>query len=251
MNSNDEYPPEIEDGLDVLDSTFQEKKRREELWQMEQEEILARYEEHWAQEYSSTFKEKVKDKTYRSDFISRFASLDTWLLYKEALAVVHFAEPAYFENVQAVCEGYYGYQLPQVNAAVGFSLKVLNPDVKPVDWRVNPKQFIKWAQQKNWDLPADLIEAMSIREEGFDNQKVHGNTIRNAEKRQLCLQAAIAVMAAVPEKCKKKGKYDHNEIVRQIEVFSDQLFGKYEDPPRGPDSIRKYIKEALEMIPEK
>ncbi len=209
-----------------------------------------------ARQYAIEHKTLVYDLSYRKRFYGRFIHLDTWLLFNEAVPIYFCYEPQYWIS------GYCAYieesiqLLRQIAAGAGYTLNVLNPSAERIEWRVKPKEFIKWVADKDFDTPVELADIFGLDAEGKSQQKIgdyktHGNTEHHAQRREKILAAALAVLSAVPDKCQNKGKISSSAIADQIELFGDHVYGQYEDPPLSRRTTIDTISKALKLIPEK
>lgn len=69
---------------------------------------------------------------------------------------------------------------------------------------------------------------------------VHGNTIRNAEKREQVLAAALHVLFAQPARCK-----DARSLAQEIEAASARIWPVSRVPPMEPRSMEDLLQKAL------
>ncbi|RRQ22448.1 hypothetical protein [Thiohalobacter thiocyanaticus] len=95
------------------------------------------------------------------------------------------------------------------------------------------KTVMHWAKKKGLDLPSDLLSAMGHKP--VEDKPVHGNALKNAEKRQAVLGAAVAALVKYPAQCKDRGgKPTGRQIATVLEQHQANLF------PEGlaPFSVR-------------
>ncbi len=245
---NEDFDEDYED-LKIKEAIFEYNQRSKDLWEREKEEYLAEQEEALARQYVENYPHLVGDKNYRRGLFSKFSKLDSWLLYSEALALVHCAEPIYFSRVAYLCSDYSELQLPQVKAAAGVSLKVINQSLDVESWRVKPEDFLKWAYKKGWDLPPDLLEVMglSLQRKSFKVYSGHPNAEHHAQRRESVLKAALAVLVAYPDKCRIRGKVSATAIASLIEQKSPIWF-EDNDVPLSDREVKKLINGAINTL---
>ncbi|MFZ5621440.1 MAG: hypothetical protein ACOY5W_10490 [Pseudomonadota bacterium] len=85
------------------------------------------------------------------------------------------------------------------------------------------KEVIMWAKKKSLEIPPALLAAMGHKPP--EDKPVHGNALKNAEKRQQVLGAAIAALVRYPAQCKDRGeKPTGTQIAKVLEQQQTTLF---------------------------
>lgn len=79
-------------------------------------------------------------------------------------------------------------------------------------------------------------------------KKIHGNTVSNASKREQILGAAVAVMAAFPENCKRGNKYSGKKITDEIEKRAKIWWPDEYEPPLQSRQIAELINDYLRTL---
>lgn len=101
------------------------------------------------------------------------------------------------------------------------------------------KDVIQWAKKKGLEVPPPLLAAMGHKP--TEDKPVHGNALKNAEKRQQVLGAAIAALVKYPAQCKDRGeKATGAQIAKVLEQQQAILF---------PDGIAPFsIRTMADLI---
>lgn len=207
------------------------------------------------EECRQSYEQRLKDPDALRTFMEECTGLDSWLLYSEALPFCQGIDHREWNQVRGLHFDWQAKVISLIKASIGISLKVINPDAEEGDLRVKPKVFVKWLHSKDLrphpELEAVLKMAYSAEKQSKNQMySQHGNAELHAQKREKVLAAAIAVMAAVPEKCQTNGKFTGSAISNQIDVFSTQVYGAGEDAPLGTRKVTEIISNALKLIPD-
>lgn len=208
------------------------------------------------EECRQSYEQRFKDPDALRIFMEECTQLDSWLLYSEALPFCQGVDPREWRHVREDCLDWQAQVIRLIKASIGTSLKVINPEVEEGSLRVKPKVFVQWLHNKNINLHPELEAALGV---SFSTEKApkkkgyreHGNAEFHAQRREKVLAAAIAVMAAAPDNCKVNNKFSGSAISSQIDRFSDQVYGPYEEPPLGTRKTEEIINKALKLIPDK
>lgn len=212
-------------------------------------ELEADHELEEAAAFVREYGEFIEDSHSRRCFFEGYFKFDSWLLFDEALAIYYCVDPRFIDPVARVYSlGYYELRA-HVDAAVGVTLKVLNPNAPKDEWRVTPRGFVHWLISKGLEVPPELMQLFGGRPAKPKNSN-HPNAERHAQRREQVLAAALAVMASVPGKCKKNGKFSPTAIATQIDLFSKYVYGEYEESPLSERRTKEIISEAINLIPE-
>ena len=111
--------------------------------------------------------------------------------------------------------------------------------------RVLAKEVMKWAVGKDIEVPEPLLLATGLKAK--KGEKVHGNTIKNAEKREKVLGAAMVALIRYPSQCKDRGdKFTGKQIATILEQYQGNLFSEGVAPyciRTMGDIINKYLPE--------
>jgi hypothetical protein len=113
------------------------------------------------------------------------------------------------------------------------------------------------------DLPEDSIfvvttsairkfeQSLNDDQEGITTKKVHGNSERNARKREEDLGAALAVLAKWPENCQAGSGSIKATKIRELIESKGYLFWREDgDPPLKTSEIENLIREWLRKTGE-
>lgn len=184
-------------------------------------------------------------------FYTEKTLLDTWLLNSEAIPFLLGVEPSQWINIKGMHLKFIRELAPLIKASAGMTLKVINPDAKEKDWRVKPKEFVKWLHSKGIRPRQELEEVLKlkftknvVKEESSYSD--HPNAEHHAQKRQKVLEAALAILANYPEQCMDKGKVSGTVIARIMEEKSPLWF-KNDDIPLSARKVRDLINQALKL----
>jgi hypothetical protein len=208
------------------------------------------------EECRQSYEQRLKDPDTLRMFMEECTGLDSWLLYSEALPFCQGVDHREWSQVRELHLDWQAQVIRLIKASIGTSLKVINPEAEDGGLRVKPKVFVQWLHSKgirpHSELEVVLAMAYSAEKKSKDEKySKHGNAEFHAQRREKVLAAAIAVMAAVPEKCKRDGEFSGSTIAEQIDVFSTQVYGIGEDAPLGSRKVTEIISKALKLIPDK
>lgn len=107
------------------------------------------------------------------------------------------------------------------------------------------KELIPWAKAKGLAIPDELLAATGQRPP--IEKPVHGNALKNAERRQQVLGAAIAALIKYPAQCKDRGeKPTGTQIAKVLEQQQTNLFAD----GVAPLSIRTMAELINEYLPK-
>lgn len=194
---------------------------------------------------------RMDDEDYMDSFVDDCLKMETWLLYSEALAVCQGWTPEPNRNAPYCVSDWAQVLKKQAEASQHTSLPLLNPQDKPAQWRVKPKAFITWLRKKNLhpirevDASIDRVLAEQSPTKTVDSDaEPNKYAERHAVNREAVLHAAVAVLAAFPEQCRKNGKVTASAVVNQIEEKSPLWFGS-EDLPLGRRTMQDIISKAI------
>lgn len=208
-----------------------------------------------AKEQSKINKQKhlalVEDPDALRIFYEDVTRLDTWLLYSEAIPYCRAVEPSQWSSIEHGYRHWTDQLKPLMKASVGDTLKVINPDAKEKDWRVKPKEFVKWLHSKGMRPRKELEDVLKLKfttneAKNESNYSEHPNAEHHAQKRQQILEAALAILANYPDQCMDKGKVSGAAIARIMEEKSTLWF-KYDDIPLSVRKVRELINQALKL----
>lgn len=180
-------------------------------------------------------------------FYEDVARLDTWLLHSEAIPYCRAVEPSQWSSIEHGYRDWTDKLTPLIKAGVGVTLMVINPDAKEKDWRVKPKEFVKWLHSKGMRPRKELEDVLSIQYKVKKEIKtsVHQNVEVNAQKREQILFAALSVLSRWPDECKKKnGQISASAIANLIEQKSIIWFG-YDELPLEKRGMINLISKSL------
>lgn len=91
--------------------------------------------------------------------------------------------------------------------------------------QISARDVMQWAKKKRLDVPPALLEAMG--DKPAEDKPAHGNALKNADKRQAVLGAAVAALAQYPAQCKDRGgKYTGRQIAAFLEQRQADLFAE-------------------------
>lgn len=208
------------------------------------------------EECRQSYEQRLKDPDLLRIFMEECTQLDSWLLYSEALPFCQGVDPREWRHVREDCLEWQAQVIRLIKASIGTSLKVINPEAEEGSLRVKPKVFVQWLHGKGMRPLPELERVLGVE---FSTEKKpknkeyskHGNAEFHAQRRAKVLAAAIAVMAAVPDKCKKNDRFSGSAISGQIDEFADKVYGPYEEPPLDIRKTRDIINQALRLIPDK
>lgn len=194
---------------------------------------------------------RMEDQGYMDSFIAECLEMETWLLYSEALAVCQGWTPSTNQNEHYCVSNWAKAVKKQAEASQFTSLPLLNPQDKPAEWRVKPKALINWLRKKRLEPITEVdtsidrvIAEQSANKTVTTDAEPNKYTERHAVNREAILHAAVAVLAAFPEQCRKNGKVSASAVVNQIEERSPLWFG-HDDPPLGRRAMQDLISKAI------
>lgn len=96
--------------------------------------------------------EKEKLAAKRRTLYAKWCLRDTWLLESEAIPLTSGIEPSWMLTIlDGVAD-----LLPLAKSCVGVSLKIRNPTDAPGKWLVTPADWVRWLQEKNYPVNAEL-----------------------------------------------------------------------------------------------
>jgi hypothetical protein len=184
-------------------------------------------------------------------FYEDLARLDTWLLHSEAIPYCRAVEPSQWSSIEHGYRDWTDKLTPLIKAGVGATLMVINPDAKEKDWRVKPKEFVKWLHSKGMRPRKELEDVLKLKfttneAKNESSYSEHPNAEHDAQKRQQILEAALAILANYPDQCMDKGKVSGAAIARIMEEKSTLWF-KYDDIPLSVRKVRELINQALKL----
>lgn len=178
-------------------------------------------------------------------FLAPFLKLDSWELFAEAVPIClgYDVNDAKSGCVQSKSE--YQALMRLVRSSVGVSLKVLNPEEKDIKWRVQPKAFLRWLDNKGVQ-PISKLSGFFLEESKVDNKFVSAaQSERHAVKREEVYIAVIAILANFNDQCRNsKGEVSPTNIERIMSEKSPLWFGENE-PPLSPRVIKDLISRAI------
>ena len=100
--------------------------------------------------------------------------------------------------------------------------------------------LIKWCEQIEINKPLFLCPELRRTKK---NTKPHGNTERNAQNRERCLGAALAVIFRFPENCQ-----DAEKITRTVEEKALLFWPDEGEPPLKHEPLVKLIRKHLKPV---
>lgn len=208
------------------------------------------------EECRQSYEQRLKDPDLLRIFMEECTQLDSWLLYSEALPFCQGVDPREWRQVRELHMAWQAQVIRLIKASIGTSLKAINPEAEEGSLQVKPKVFVQWLHSKEMrplpELESVLGVELSAEKKSKNNEyNPHGNAEIHAQRREKVLAAAVAVMAAVPDKCKRNGKVAGSAIAEQIDVFSTQVYGVGEEAPLGSRKVAEIISKALKLIPDK
>ena len=208
------------------------------------------------EECRQSYEQRLQDPDALKSFMEECAGLDSWLLYSEALPYCQGVDPREWRHVREGCLDWQAQVIRLIKAGIGISLKVINSAAEEGSLRVKPKVFVQWLHSNGIRPHPELEAVLGVEfsaEKKAKNKKYsqHGNTEFHAQRREKVLAAAVAVLAAVPDKCKRNGKISGSAISEQIDVFSTHVYGVGEEAPLGSRKVTEIISKALKLIPDK
>jgi hypothetical protein len=110
--------------------------------------------------------------------------------------------------------------------------------------RYEAKGVMVWARRKGLDIPSALLEAM-----GFSEQKsskpIHGNKLKNLEKREKVLGAAIKALAHYSAQCKDRGDTFTGTSIANFLEQRPELFFEEGVPPYTVRVMAEHINQYL------
>jgi hypothetical protein len=176
-------------------------------------------------------------------FVEPYLKLDSWFLFSIAIPVC-LGYPVDKINLARMTVDYKDAE-NQVRAALGVSLKLINPEEKEDQWRVDPKLFVKWMVEKRIGalkaIQNYLLEDPEVRNLAVSSTQSE----RHSAKREQIYIAAISILVNFPDQCIGKGnKISATEIARVMEEKSPLWFGD-EEPPLSSRVIKDVISKAI------
>ena len=184
----------------------------------------------------------------RCDFFGVVLKLDTWLLYKEAIPHCTGCHKHWWRDVRAEIYSDWAEKVERlIDSPANKSLNILNPSDRKEDWRVKPKEFVKWLLDNGVQPRPELVVLLGLdsQSKAISQKSTHGNSERNAQTREQVLAAAFALLVNYPNKCESRGKISVPQIVRLMEEKSPILFQEGDLPlasRTAEDLLRKAIK---------
>ena len=166
----------------------------------------------------------------------KWVAKETWLLKNEAIPLLCGLNPESGLNVDLSRQNEL-WEHAQHCVAQGL-LSVLEPDSDPESWRVRPQDVYKWAAISRIEIPEALSTIMTFvmsvlkksdSERPVDNinYATEDNLHRSDNDRERILGAALAILAAYPEKCRnEKGQVDINRIIEILEDKGEFWFSE-------------------------
>lgn len=208
-------------------------------------EGLTNHSESCRQAAIDRYNQRIKSTEHLTSFFESHLKKDSWLVFDEAIPISNGIAPNEAGSIELYSKTWYRELKDLALAAQGNkTLSIINHESKPKQWRVTPKAFVKWALEKEININPVLVEVIKLEKKTPSFKKAHGNTESNAQKRESILVAALAVLAAYPDKCKLNGKVSAAKIADQIEQKSDIWFG-YDDIPLKRRGVEDLIRKAL------
>ncbi|GAA0200858.1 hypothetical protein GCM10009123_05250 [Kangiella japonica] len=180
-----------------------------------------------------------------------FFKKDTLMVMTEALPLLHGIYPPDWQSLQK--EYYSGEILELIEADRYASLKVINGYKRKGLWRVNTKEFFKWADTKGLLKAKGLIEALKntkglSKPKGKNNtNKPHKNAENNALAREVLYKAAISALISYPDDCKYGKNFSASSVAKVIEENSIQWWPDG-NIPFEPETIKRLLREAMKNI---
>lgn len=104
---------------------------------------------------------------------------------------------------------------------------------------------VAWAQKKHLEVPSALLKAMGYT--AREDKPVHGNAVRNAEKRESVLGAAIYALVHYRAQCTDRGgKVTGTQVATVLEQNAPQIFHGHAAPfavSTMARHINKYLRD--------
>jgi hypothetical protein len=194
-------------------------------------------------------RQRIKSPEMLVSLYKRYQARESFLLFSEAIPLCFGAEPEHWAAIAEI----YGNKPKNiedlVRSAIGVKLTALNSDKKENEWRVEPKKFLEWLKTKQFTPPSQFFDICGepIKLKANKSEKPHGNAKRFEANREAVLRAALACVAAFPEKCKRHGKFAGGTIATLIEQKSELWFG-YDEIPMKHRAMSDLINEVLKTV---
>ncbi|MCG7981850.1 MAG: DUF3658 domain-containing protein [Candidatus Thiodiazotropha lotti] len=112
--------------------------------------------------------------------------------------------------------------------------------------RYEAKGVMVWARKKSVEIPEALLEAMGFSEPK-SSKHVHGNTLKNLEKREKVLGAAIIALANYSAQCKDRGDVFTGTSIATFLEQRPELFFEEGVPPYTVRVMAGHINQYLTM----
>lgn len=169
------------------------------------------------------------DRLQQQKLYEKWAVKETWLLKNEAIPLLFGINPESDQNFDLLKLNEL-WEHAQHCVAQNL-LPVIEPDLEPENWRVRPQDVYKWAAISRIDIPEALSALMNFVMSVVKNPDVErtvdninyaneDNLHHSENDRERILGAALAILAAYPDKCRnEKGQVD---VARIIGILEDK-----------------------------
>jgi len=208
-------------------------------------------------------KEKIiygKDRIEQQKLYEKWAVKKSWHLKDQAIPLLLSMDPedVSISSFDEAAEQKYQDLWEHAQHCVEQDLLLVMNRECPIDeWEANPIDVYKWAAVSRVELPKELSSLMEfvmttmVSTANFDNDSLDNkkqNGISYGEDKERILGAALAMLAAYPERCRnKKDRVRAENILSLINENENALFG--EEIPElsntaGLDLINQWLKAS-------
>lgn len=150
---------------------------------------------------------------------------ETWLLRRDGLALLAGVDPEAAAELgsKTVAQAEEALWSLLREAVAAGTLRPLNPEAAPGDWRVTPAALYDWACRQGIPLPEAYTNLMRFILKVLGGEAVPAGPAPTPEApeagaREAVLGAALALVATYPEQCRgEEGWIEALPIARQIE----------------------------------
>lgn len=202
-----------------------------------------------------TISERNKSSILLKKFFIEQANFDSWLLFEQAIPILKGISQKEFHDTGAAYSPWYKEIKILAIAACNHGLNITGADKKEKEWRVNPKEFVRWAIKKNIIVHSELITSLGVTLPKPQTELKPLNEIKNFDQaerhafiRERFYIAALSLIANHPEQCQdKKGAWAIDRISKTIELNSSIWFGS-EHLPLAPKKVNEIISKAIRSI---
>lgn len=154
---------------------------------------------------------------------------DTWLLRREAVPLLLGLDPERVDHNEPEIAGLWETIRQSVEEG---SLTVFNRQAPVESWSVTPEAVYRWAGDRAMPLPEPFSSLMefilkTVKKEDSVRQTENHEAESFNEENETILGAALAVINAFPEACRKKdGSIDVRKTILQINDHANVLLGR-------------------------